>query len=502
MTARLKLMLNIVLFSRKTGYLRPSVRKILFDNEFTGRPYFKWITHKKSGRLKRKFLNIEQPGKNSSFSEKYIQLLTIERNNKENEALFSEFYKSVVLSNCNLLITLLQDYISSKSIIISFSHDNFKKVSGGIQLCVDKELASGNAEGWEYLHIYPLVPVTRLADSGMDISVGLSINGIELASCLMSELIELLNHLAEKKYDVVFVIHHLMGHAPEVMKNMIQKFTNCPVYFWVHDYFTLCRSYTLMQNGLRFCNAPPISSNACQICLYGEERQSHVARIRNLLSIKELKLVFPSEVARDMLAKSGIAVENAVILPHIALSEVHTQPAMGTERTFQDVITIAFIGTPAMLKGWEVFRQLTENYRQSSRFNFMVFSKLPPIPGNYRWVEVHTTANNLGAMTEALEKCQVDFVLNWPGWPETFSFVTCEALVAGAYIITNKWSGNVVKLIEKHGSGIVLDSHSELMYFISSIQINDAANFIRKVRKNRKFFINNSKMTLEILGNN
>ena len=182
MTARLKLMLNIVLFSRKTGYLRPSVRKILFDNEFTGRPYFKWITHKKSGRLKRKFLNIEQPGKNSSFSEKYIQLLTIERNNKENEALFSEFYKSVVLSNCNLLITLLQDYISSKSIIISFSHDNFKKVSGGIQLCVDKELASGNAEGWEYLHIYPLVPVTRLADSGMDISVGLSIKGIELAS--------------------------------------------------------------------------------------------------------------------------------------------------------------------------------------------------------------------------------------------------------------------------------------------------------------------------------
>lgn len=503
MEIRLKSVVNIIFFSPRTGHLRPLVRHVLFDRNLKGRKHFRWITHKKSGRIKRKFLNIEQPSDNLSIAERQIQILSITRNNREDESLFSDWRQKIACVNAETLIILLREHLISRSLAISFSHDNFKKVSGGIQLCVDKELGHFNENGRDYLHVYPKIPVTRLADKGEDIAVGLSINGIELPPAHMSEVLKLVRLIASEELEITFVIHHLMGHSPEIIGQMIQESGKHPTYFWVHDYFSLCRSYTLLRNGIQYCDAPDTRSNACMTCAYGADRQDHMTRIGKLASAKNMKLVFPSEVARDILTCSAIGFDTseAIILPHIRLNEVATVTERSEKKPCPklDSITIAFIGTPVHLKGWDVFRQITELSRGDENLNFLVFSAKPPVPGNYRWIPVHTTADTPHAMVSALENCQVDIVITWPGWAETFSFVTCEAIVGGAYVITNSWSGNVARLIEKHGRGIILESQSALLDFLSSPKLSEAACLIMTDREKSRFVAENSKLTYEIM---
>ncbi len=496
----IKELVNYILFSAKTGGLRPLARYILFDDELKTRPTFNWITHKKNGRIKRKFHDVLHAGAISNFADRQIQVLKIIRKNKETEIDNLNKRQPSHPHDLQDLLDIIKRNSLSNCVIISFSHDNFKKVSGGIQLCVDKELHEFNSRNWDYLHIYPTTPITMLAAHGEDVSVGASINGSELPPTTMSQLIKVVKRFCEEEYQLAFVVHHLMGHSPELISDMFVEFSQYPTYIWVHDYFSLCRSYTLMRNGITFCNAPHTSSNACMTCVYGGDRSEHLLRTTKLFSAANAKFIFPSAIAREFSDKffSQFAANNSVILPHIELKEITTQNGLPVDQP--DVISVAFIGTPAHLKGWTVFRSIAERHRTESRYKFLVFSARPPVPGDYEWIPVHTTAAAPNAMIDALEKNQVDIVIIWPGWAETFSFTACEALAGGAYVVTNSWSGNIVRLVEKYGRGTILNSCSELEQFLTSDAALDAVKCIREIRNERRFLVSRSKLTSEVMG--
>lgn len=495
-----KYFINSVLFSKETGHLRPIIRHILFDKDMKGRNLFRKITHKKNGIIKKKFSNLQQTINEDNITVKKINIIHMTRYNKEYETSIDTCNNDDMSWECDSLFELIKNRTLSQFIAISISHDNFKKVSGGIQLCVDKELGHFNSAGLDYLHIYPVIPATRLAKKGEDVLVGVSLNGQELPPARMSGLLELMCQLANENYELVFALHHLMGHSPEMIGEMLRQCGNPPAYFWVHDYFSLCRSYTLLRNGIHFCHAPDASSNACMTCIYGEDRIDHTTRVLELLSQDNVIAVFPSNVSREVVAKAGhkLDFDNSIILPHITLEEVYAERNPSFHGS--DDITVAFIGTPAHLKGWDVFWDLAKRYDPEGALRFLVFSTKPPVPGNYRWVPVHTTAEAPRAMIDALESHNVDIVIIWPGWAETFSLTTCEAIAGGAYIVTNSWSGNVAQLVKMHSRGTVLDSHSELLDFLSSESLLNAVKFIRTMRSKGSFIIENSMLTYEVVG--
>ena len=66
-----------------------------------------------------------------------------------------------------------------------------------------------------------------------------------------------------------------------------------------------------------------------------------------------------------------------------------------------------------------------------------------------------------------MQKHQLDAVLIWPNWPETFSFVAFEALSGGALVITHPASGNVARAVEKYQAGVVLKDEDDLIAFLA-----------------------------------
>jgi hypothetical protein len=69
------------------------------------------------------------------------------------------------------------------------------------------------------------------------------------------------------------------------------------------------------------------------------------------------------------------------------------------------------------------------------------------------------------AMAAALAEYGIDLVLVLSPWPETFSYVTYEAIAAGADVITLEGSGNVADAVRRHDRGVVLRDEDALLSF-------------------------------------
>lgn len=75
------------------------------------------------------------------------------------------------------------------------------------------------------------------------------------------------------------------------------------------------------------------------------------------------------------------------------------------------------------------------------------------------------TRSDRHAAIDLLRRHAVDLVLLLSTWPETFSFVAHEAMVAGAYIICLPDSGNVAAVVRQTGRGCVLADEAAVLAF-------------------------------------
>jgi hypothetical protein len=76
---------------------------------------------------------------------------------------------------------------------------------------------------------------------------------------------------------------------------------------------------------------------------------------------------------------------------------------------------------------------------------------------------VAVTPDNPSAMIDALTDHDIDLVVVASPWPETFSFVTYEAMAAGADVIALADGGNVPVAVIKHRRGMVLRDEAALI---------------------------------------
>ena len=395
---------------------------------------------------------------------------------------------------------------SKRRLMVSVSHDHYRKSTGGIQLCLQHEEIIAVSEGVAYLQVHPWHPLPRLGhvEDCPDNLVGLVLNGADIGTCYMSTLISIIAHISsprlnESKTTTWVVIHQMLGHLPEQLAALTRASASGYCIFWLHDFVSICPSYILQRNDLKFCGGPPIDSNSCDLCVYGNERKVHVPRISFFFQNLTVKVVSPSEVTADFWRKkSGFQDLQISVVPHINLKFAHRTDGL-TVATGKP-IRIAHLGSAVKHKGWNLFKEIVSIFGASDDYEFLVLSSNPvaeemPV----KWIDVSVTAEDSNAMAHAIEQEGVDLVLHWPTWPETFSFTTFEALAGSAYVITHSGSGNVAAAVRQTGRGVILEDKSELISHFKSGLVNELTKERREARLRFTIQQNQSRMSFELL---
>lgn len=383
----------------------------------------------------------------------------------------------------------------SRTLFLSFGHDNYMTESGGIQVCVHREEQIATLSRDAYLYIYPLQSLPRLArlQDDVDPIVCLVLNGEEVGACRFSDMVHAIKDAVVDFDETQLIIHQLLGHLPERILELVQSANLDACWLWLHDFITICPSYTLQRNSVAYCGAPPPNSNACTLCRFGGERRTHMKRMTNLFTSIDVHVLSPSQVTADLWKdRSGLTAASVSVLPHMTIDWRKRRNQLTPTA---DIVTIGFLGTPASHKGWNVFEALFRSLGRSDqyRFIFLGASELPAQGIDYRRVRV--TSADPDAMIAAVIEEKVDFVLHWASWPETFSLSTYEALAGGAYVITNSVSGNVASTISRFGRGVVLTDEADLQDFFRDGRADEMIGMLRAERRSYEVQYQFSRLT-------
>ena len=404
----------------------------------------------------------------------------------------AELHKLVLMANKSMA--------GANQLIISFGHDNYRAVSGGVQYCIQHEEETATGRGVLYLNLHPYQPLPRLSHMHEDPDVVVSVlaGGKAVGATRMSELIKATKALADDFGHIEVVVHHLMGHSPEQITAVVRASGSNRCWLWLHDFFTLCPSYALQRNNVSFCGAPPQTSNACRLCLYGEERINHRARIEAFFRDSSLNVIAPSQFTADYWSlRSGLSPASLTVRDHLNIAWTESNgPSIHESKK----ITVAFVGYPAPHKGWPVFERIVGDFGgKDSKFSFVYFGTSRITQDDVEMIPVRVTAEDPDAMIRAIGGRGVDIVLHWAACAETFSFSTHEALAGGAFVLTNPISGNVAVTVRRLRRGAVLEDEADLLAFFGDGRVEAMVAEARSRRRGRKAVLSRSDMIFGVL---
>lgn len=352
--------------------------------------------------------------------------------------------------------------VESAGLYISVSHDDFTENFGGVQLVLMRESTAVDAKGFDHLHLFPATPLQIVELETTDPVIGVLLNRERVGFFRASDVARQLASVAPRLATRPFVIHSLIGHSADGLIAILHAAGCASGWYWVHDYSSVCAGYTLLRNDVEFCGGPPPTSSACSICVYGGLRPRQMEAHAKLFAEFDLTVLAPSDAALDVWKSSVSIAAPAKVHEHLRLSTASKRAGRKSEPRSDRPLRVAYIGQPVTHKGWPVFRELAVTFAEDPRYQFYHIGKHPQgIPATFQ--EVVVGSDDLDRMVRALRDLDIDVVLQWSLWPETFCIAAVEAFRAGAAVLTFKDSGNVAAMVKGKGFGAVLDSEDELM---------------------------------------
>lgn len=387
----------------------------------------------------------------------------------------------------------LEARAAGQDVLLSLSHDDYREVPGGVQLCIGHDETLARDAGLVHINLHPWQVLPTLADYGSDPILGLTVDGTSVGYARMSDIGDALSGVVLGELSLV--CHHLIGHSLEGVIDLARAVGVTTCKLWLHDYFTICTSYTLMRNGVASCGAPDIGSNACTLCTYGAERAAQFDRFQHFFNEIDVHLISPSQVALDIWTeKSGLVASSVEVQPHVTLRK---DTARWTHpQDFPDTYRIAFVGNMSAHKGWPVFEELRDRLSQDARFEFWVFNAMEQAPVEYKHAQAHAKSSDPFSTLNALQAAQIDLVLHWAEWPETFSFSTFEAIAAGAFVLTSDRSGNVARIVRRMNAGKVLGQPDQVYDLAANGGLEHLVLRARERRRSHHYQLEFSQMSV------
>jgi len=235
-------------------------------------------------------------------------------------------------------------------------------------------------------------------------------------------------------------IHHLL-HLDVTRVADLLRAIPIDVRLFLHDFITICPQYNLLRNSRVYCGDAPPSAEKCGGCSWWDP--SYHGRVQAVLDAAgdHLTVVAPSVSAQKIWVSAFPEYESQTeVVPHlISVGKVEN---IRRERAGNAPLRMAFVGAPAAHKGWAVFSRLVEELVPANpEYEFYHFGRPARIRGPVLQYPVSFLRDGPAAMTNAIQKANIDMVLLWSIWPETYSYTLQESQMAGAMILTNPDSG-------------------------------------------------------------
>lgn len=249
--------------------------------------------------------------------------------------------------------------------------------------------------------------------------------------------------ISRMKIDLVH-FQHLMGHVPSLP--YISKALGIPSVASLHDYYTICRNFNLIDYQGKYCAVSALPAVSCDICLNAKDnavvgsqavRRSFYGRAlgqidalhANTEGVAELfKAIFPNLRSSNQLQIYGVPMPLDSTPGPI---EKYVRPI--------DPIQVAIVGNFTKNKGADVFIHAF-NQMRSDNIQFHVFGTIAE-PYNTIMqqlslpnVEIHGEYQ-AGSIVERLKKMSLSLHLSV--WPETYCITLSEVWQAGVVPIVS-----------------------------------------------------------------
>lgn len=386
-----------------------------------------------------------------------------------------------------------------RRLLLALTHDDYSQIAGGAQAVIRREEAEALSAGHAYLGVHPWQARPCLATES-DPLLCLRFEGKQLGAARSSSLIEALHDAALQPGASDLVVHSLLGHSPETLPEIAAALGAPRAWVWLHDYFSICPNFTLQRNDVTYCGAPAATSAACRICVYGSDREAHLARLAPVFDRLDMTVVSPSQAALDVWTRANrLRVACEIVHPHLEISfSDRVKPLPVT----QGPVRFGYLGATFAHKGWADYLALADRFAGKTGkagVEFHYFGHYNNIPSSLHRTEVATSASDPDAMMRAVAEAEIDFVLHWSTWPETFSFTTFEAFAAGAQVLTSTVSGNVAAAVRSTGRGRVFEDFAALAEFCTGDDLVASAKAARTVRATTEARVRHSKLTLDLI---
>lgn len=349
--------------------------------------------------------------------------------------------------------------------IITVSYGDYTFGSGGTDKVILSQQQILNNAGYNVISISPFKNCNF-----WDVLINGRFDGVYSNS----RFISLLSSINDCRLSAI-ILHHLKDVNIDLLADILD-YCDVPVFYYLHDYYTICPFSGLIQEDGTFCGNGFPSENKCVGCSYCKQSIKLSKKIQLLIKKYSNRITFitPSEAAKEVWAKDYPEYRDKVkVIYHQELQgEYRSNNAILQD---SEPIRIAFVGYQKPLKGWKEFKDATTKANQLGlNEQFYQFGwgeeKFPYI----EQVDVDFK-KSITAMTDSLRERAIHVAVLWSLWPETYAYTYYEALAANCFVITNENSGNICAQVEERNNGIVVRDLSEILCDESKLRklVND-----------------------------
>jgi len=203
-------------------------------------------------------------------------------------------------------------------------------------------------------------------------------------------------------------------------------------------------------------------------------------------------MVSPSRYAEQLfinrMKSDGIRIPTRVI-PHTDFISVDNpastdacKPPQHTDDLRHRPLRIAYLGYDSFHKGTAAWRHVLRKLGDHPGLRFFHLGQTDSVIDFVQHRNVVVSASHRDAMIDAVTADAIDFVILWPNWPETYSYVAHEAIAGGAQLLTNTLSGNIAELTKQRDAGLVFQSLEDLVQALGGDQVILRTSLQRKPR--------------------
>jgi FkbM family methyltransferase len=397
----------------------------------------------------------------------------------------------------NMLPRVFQS-LRFESCVLAVSHSDYRIAVAGTQKLLQQEEALLAEREISYVEIHPATEQPLLGGGYRDFLMGLYVDSQKIGTFTLAQIQEFMAAFGSRDIRIEAVhLHHLMGFDLQLIDELLANIV-APKTVFIHDFYTVCKQWNLMKNDTEFCAAPPVGSETCRNCRYGQERPAHFSAYSAFFEKWNVDFITPSTLARDVWLKAfPTLVKRIKVIPHLVSREaggVCPSPGAATldagklpEKQKVDSpvlsptvdgrslkctgrrIRIAYVGYQHVIKGWEDWKRLA-GALPSEDFECFILGNCGEFFPHVQYVPVSFIEQGPDAMRQALQKNNIDLAFLWSLVPETYSFTLFEAMAAGCFILTNPYSGNIAAQVTESGRGWIA---KDLQDLISSLLKTD-----------------------------